>query len=436
MIDLLITHASELLTGRTGTRGAVGDGLHRLDLIRDGAVAVDRGRILAVGPTRALRRRYRGRRVLDARGRLVSPGLVDPHSHLIYAGSRHDEYETLITGQVAPGHRLGGGIRDTVGRTRRASVASLLAQARADLDLMLLHGTTTVEAKSGYGLERTTELRLLRVLHRLRHPVEVVPTFLGAHVLPDEYRTRRRSYVDLVISMLPAARRYAEYCDVCCDPVGFTAEECLRMGGAARALGFRIKVHADQTGPAGGAELAAHLAATSADHLDYISPRGIRAMARQGTVGVLLPSVTYHMMEMIPRVEGGRLRPAAKPFLPRTVRRMIDGGMRVALSADYNPGTSPTQSMQTVMQLAARLYRLSYAEIWLMSTINAAHALDRGQDRGSLEPGRRADLAIWRVREHGMVINRFGVNLVDTVVKDGRVVVEGGVLTPLGRRTP
>jgi imidazolonepropionase len=214
-----------------------------------------------------------------------------------------------------------------------------------------------------------------------------------------------------------------------CDTIGFTEAECLRMAAAARRLGFKLKLHADQIGPAGGADLAARIGAVSADHLDHISSRGIRAMARGGSVGVLLPGVTYHMLEMIPTIERGRLRPAAKPFWPILARRMVDGGMRLALSTDYNPGTSPTPSMQTVMQAAARLYRLGYAEIWHMSTINAAWAVDRGADRGSLEPGKRADLVIWRVPEHGMVIHRFGVNLVDTVVKDGRVVVEAGRIT-------
>lgn len=434
MIDLLVVNAGELLTCRTDPRGAIGPALGRLEIIPGGAVAVDRGRIAAVGPTRALRRRFKARRTLDAAGRLVSPGLVDPHSHMIFAGSRHVEYETIVTGRVDPGRRLEGGIRFTVRKTRAATPAALRAQALTDLDLMLLHGTTTVEIKSGYGLDEATELRLLRVIHDLRHPVDVVATFMGAHVLPEGYVRRRDAYVDLVIHTMSRARRYAEFCDMWRDTTGFTERECLRMAGAALRLGFKLKMHADQVGPAGGAELAARLGATSADHLDYISARGIRAMAKSGTVGVLLPGVTHHMLEMIPRVEGDRLRPAAKAFWPGLVRRMIAGGMRLALSADYNPGTSPTPSMQAVMQLAARLYRLGYAEIWHMSTINAAHALDRGADRGSLEPGRRADLVIWRVPEHGMVINRFGVNLVDSVVKDGRVVVEGGVLTSPSRR--
>jgi imidazolonepropionase len=227
--------------------------------------------------------------------------------------------------------------------------------------------------------------------------------------------------VQLVIDTLPAARRWAEYCDVWCDTIAFTAAETERICETARALGFRLRLHADQVGDAGGAELAARLRVSSADHLDHVSDAGIRALAASGVVGVLLPSVTHHMMEMTPKVEAGRLVPAAKPEWPALARRMVDAGMRLALSADYNPGTSPTPSMQAVMQLAARLYRLGYAEIWHMATINGAHALDRADDRGSLEAGKRADLVVWTVPEHGMVINRFGVNLVETVVKDGRV---------------
>jgi imidazolonepropionase len=425
-VDLLVVNAAELVTCRTAARGAVGPALRELDVVTDGAVAIHQGRVVEAGPTRALRRRYRARRTLDARGKLVTPGFVDCHSHLVFAGSRHVEYERLVTGDVAPGKRLEGGIRYTVARTRAASAAALRRQAQHDLGLMLRHGTTTVEVKTGYGLDRETELRLLRVVHGLRgHPVDVVSTYLGAHVLPEEDAGRRDAYVQLVIDTLPAARRWAEYCDVWCDTIAFTAAETERICEAARALGFRLRLHADQVGDAGGAELAARLGASSADHLDHVSEAGIRALAASGVVGVLLPSVTYHMMEMTPKLEDGRLVPAAKAGWPALVRRMIDAGMRLALAADYNPGTSPTPSMQAVMQLAARLYRLGYAEIWHMATINGAHALDRADDRGSVEPGKRADLVVWTVPEHGMVINRFGVNLVETVVKDGRVAWTG-----------
>lgn len=426
-VDLLILNAGELLTAKSSDGGAIGTALSELELVHDGAVAVNDGKVLAVGATNELRRRFTAPSVLDAEGALVSPALVDPHTHLVYGGSRHREYEFRITGRRPP-RDLRSGINYTVARTREASDDDLVEQARADLDVMLAHGTTLIEAKSGYGLDRDTELRILRVLRDIDHPVDIVATYLGAHVLPEEFAGRREAYVDFVIATLSQARAYAEYCDVCCDPIGFTPAECSRIADAARRLGFRLKVHADQTGPAGGAELAAALGATSADHLDFISPEGLRAMVDAGTIGILLPGVTHHLMEMIPQVRDGELVPAEKPFLPLLVRRMVDAGMRLALSTDYNPGTSPTLSMQAAMQLAARLYRLSYAEVWHMSTINAAHAVDRGQTRGSLEVGKRADAVIWRVAEHGMVIDRFGTNLVDTVVSGGKIVVEEGVL--------
>jgi imidazolonepropionase len=272
MIDLLVSHASELLTCRTQPGGAVGAALQELEIIPDGAVAIDAGRILAVGPTSELEKQFpAARQHLNARGSLVSPGLVDCHSHLLYGGSRHEEYERLVTGgRSGGGVRLDSGIRYTVRKTREASDQALHDQALADLDTMLAHGTTILEAKTGYGLDYPTELRLLKIQNTLDHSIEVVSTFLGAHVLPDEYRDRRSEYVDLLVNMTPEARKYAEYCDVTCDPIGFTVEECDRMCAAARAVGFKIRVHADQTGYAGGAELAARWQAASADHLDYI----------------------------------------------------------------------------------------------------------------------------------------------------------------------
>jgi len=424
MIDLLITHANEVVTCRTGPAGAIGKALEKLEIIPNGAVAIDHGRIVDLGPTPALLKSYDARRVLRADAKLVTPGLVDPHSHLVHAGSRHEEYEALVTGK----RHAGGGILYTVSKTRQASSSSLRKQALSDLDIMLLHGTTTMEAKSGYGLDRKTELLLMKIISGLKHPIQVVPTYLGDHVLPREYRGRRDKYVDLVIRMLDEVRPYAEYFDIVCGPASFTYDECYRMGSRALELGYRIRVHADEIKNDRGAQLAARLKATSADHLDYVTKSGIRALAKSGTVGVLLPGVTFHKTEMIPKMFGKRLLPAVKSFWPRLVRDMINGGMRLALSADYNPGSSPTQSMQMIMQLAARLYRLSYAAIWHMSTINAAHALDRGGNLGSLEVGKRADIVIWRVPEHGMVIHRFGINLVDTVLKDGSVVVSGGSL--------
>jgi imidazolonepropionase len=206
------------------------------------------------------------------------------------------------------------------------------------------------------------------------------------------------------------AATLADYCDVTCDPIGFTFEECLEVGEAARGLGMRIRVHADQFGDARGALLAACLGASAADHLDYASDEGLKAMAQAGTVATLLPGVALHLMEI-----------TEKPFLERLARRAIEAGCVLALSTDYNPGSCPMPSMQTAMQLAARIFRLGYAEIWNMATLNAARALDLAHDRGSLEPGKRADVLVWSVPSHGLAINRFGVNLVDTVIVAGRV---------------
>jgi imidazolonepropionase len=407
--DRLVVHAAELATCRGPREGVTGEALARLELVRDGAVAIGGGRILAVGTTERIRDEFDAQRTLDARGRLVTPAFADPHSHLLYGGTRHEEYEAKVTGRTPV--RLAGGIRYTVSKTREASDAALTAQALADLDIMLAHGTTLLEAKTGYGLEREQELRLLRLTARLEHAVEVVPTFLPLHVLPEEYKGRRREYLEMALSALPEAAGLARYCDVTCDPIGFTYDECLEVGAAARSLGMKIRVHADQMGEARGAALAARLQASGADHLDYATDEGLAAMAKAGTVATLLPGVTLHLMEL-----------EEKPFVKDLAKRAIAAGCVVALSTDYNPGSCPTQSMQMVMQLAARLFRIGYAEIWHMCTLNAARALDCADERGSLEPGKRADLVVWSVPAHGMVINRFGVNLVEAVIANGNIV--------------
>ena len=432
--DLLIVHAAELLTCCGPREGISGEALERVEAVADGALAIEGERIAAVGTTAGICAAYSAPEIIDAAGSLVTPGLVDPHSHLLYAGTRHEEYEARVT-QRAGALRLDGGIRYTVRKTREASDATLVAQALRDLDVMLEHGTTTLEAKTGYGLECDDEMRLLRLTAGLRHPLKVVPTFLALHVLPQAYAGRRQAYLDQAVAALPEAAKLAPYCDVSCDPICFTYEECLQVAQAARALGMKIRVHADQNGDARGALLAAHVHASSADHLDYASDEGFAAMAQSESVATLLPGVTLHMCEMTPRLDGALLGTAEKPFMPLVARRAIASGVVVALSTDYNPGSCPTPSMQMVMQLAARLYRLGYAQIWNMCTLNAARALDLAHDRGSLEPGKRADVVIWSVPAHGMVINRFGVNLADTVIASGRIVVRHGRVAPGSRST-
>lgn len=424
-VDLLIRNAGELLTCAGPETGVAGAAVSQLEVIENGAIAISGGRIVDVGTTTNIERSFRPAAIIDADGALVTPAFVDPHSHLLYGGSRHIEYEAKITGRSS-GSGLQSGINYTVHRTREASDDALVSQALSDLDVMLCHGTTTLEAKTGYGLDRDTEMRLLRLTHGLDHTIDVVTTYLGAHVLPSEYEGRREDYLKLVLELLPQAAQFAKYCDVCCDPVSFTYDECLRVAKAAQAHGMDIRVHADQTGDANGAKLAADLRAHSADHLDYTTDEGFAAMATAGTVGIIFPAVTLHMCEMTPKPKNGGLVPAEKPFMPQMARRAIDSRCTIALSTDYNPGSCPTPSMQMVMQLAARLFRLSYAEIWNMCTINAAASLGRAKDRGSLASGKRADIIIWKVPEHGLVINRFGVNLVDKVIASGKTVVSNG----------
>jgi imidazolonepropionase len=428
--DLLVIHAAELLTCRGNGDGIRGENLRQLDVIADGALAIRGERIVAAGPTSEIVRAHSAQRTLDASGRLVTPGLIDSHSHLVFGGTRHRDYEAKLTQKSLP-DQLEGGIRYTVRRTRETPDEQLIERATADLDLMLAHGTTTLEAKTGYGLSCEQELRLLRLTAGLRHPLEVVPTFLGLHVLPENCVGRREAWIEAVIDALPQAARLARYCDVACDPACFTYEECMRVGAAASALGMKMRVHADQTGNANGALLAARLEASAADHLDYASTEGLKALANSGTVATLLPGVTLHLCEMTPSVREQALVPAEKAFMPLLARRAIDAGAIVGLATDYNPGSCPTRSMQMVMQLAARLFRLVYGEIWHMSTLNAACALDLAHDRGSLEPGKRADVLVWSVPEHGMAIDQFGVNLVDTVIVAGRIVVERGLVSRL-----
>jgi imidazolonepropionase len=417
--DFILVHAQELVTCRGPATGKAGqEALNRLETIADAAVAVAGGKIVAVGRTEDVLAQWRSTECIDARGKLISPGLVDPHSHLLFSGHRHAEYESRITDKPAAG--IEGGIRYSVSRTRGASDAELVRQALSDLDVMLAHGTTTLEAKTGYGLSAESELRLLRLTAGLEHPIEIATTFLALHVPPSPEEKTRGDFIAEMLAALPEAATHAEYCDVTADPIGFTADECLLVGERARELGMGIRVHADQTGDGGGALVAQRLRAAGADHLDYTSDEGFRMMAQAGTVATLLPSVTYHMCEMTPKIRNGCLCAADKPFMPLLARRAVDAGGVIALSTDYNPGTSPTPSMQAVMQLAARLYRLSYAEIWHMCTLNAAASLGRGHDRGSIEVGKRADLLLWNVGTHGMAINRFGYNMVDRVWIEGR----------------
>jgi imidazolonepropionase len=409
-----VVNASELITAhwpKAKTKEALSD----LGIIKDGAVAFQGDKIVAVGPTQEVLHNLRPQTIIDAKGKVVMPGFVDPHTHLVHMGSRHEEYEYKIAGKsYADLHKVGG-IRYTVAMTRAASEEDLFQKGLHDLDIMLLHGTTTVEAKSGYGLDHDSELKLLRVAKRLNenHAVDVVSTFLGAHTSPDEYKENKPGYLQLLEKMLAEAAPLAEFCDIWCDALGFSADECRQYLERARKHGFKLKLHVEQTGWYGGAELAAQLAAVSADHLDFVSAAAIAQLADKGVIGVLLPGCTYHLMEF-------------KKEIP--VRQMIDGGMAIALATDYNPGTCRTQSMQAILETACRLYKLNYAQAINAATLNAAYALDRADSIGSLSVGKRADILLVDCAHHGIMVNNFGINHVKTVIKNGQVVVQDGQL--------
>lgn len=418
--DLIIEGATELLTLRGhSSRPQRGDEMRELGIIRQGALAARRGKIVWVGPTAELLTSVRPAafaKRIDAYGKTVMPGLVDPHTHLVFAGSRENEFAMRIQGksyqEIAA---AGGGINATVAATRKASKAALKAEARKSLDRMLALGTTTVEAKSGYGLELETELKMLEVVRELNEegPMTVIPTFMGAHEIPPEFRQNPEAYVDLVITrMIPevVARRLARFCDVFCETGVFSVEQTERICRAAAGFGLEPRVHADELTDLGGAAMAARLRARTADHLLCAGDDGIRQMAAAGVIAVLLPGTAYFLhMQRYARA-----------------REMIAAGVPVALATDYNPGSCMTESLPLILNLACTQMRMLPAEAITAATINAAWAIGEEDCAGSLEVGKQADILILDAPTHEHLCYHFGVNLVETVVKNGKVVVEDG----------
>jgi imidazolonepropionase len=420
--DLAVVGISELATPQ-GSTARLGADLSRLRVVPDAAVACRDGRIVFAGTERDFRQAVRlpaGGRTLDARGGTVLPGFVDAHTHLPFAGWRESEFNERLSGatysQIAA---RGGGILSTVAATRAASLGDLALLVRSRLDAMLALGTTLAEAKSGYGLSTEAEIKQLDAvrLGSAGHPVEVVPTFLGAHTLPKERKDDRARYLDEIVSeMLPevARRKLARYADAFVDAHAFTPAEARRVLGAAVDAGLGVRIHADQLADDGGALLAAELHAASADHLEHVSDAGIKALARAKTAAILLPSATFFLMQTV--------KPPA--------RRLIEADVPVAIATDFNPGTSPNEAMGTVLELACLSLGLSIDESITAATLNAAYALGRAEETGSVEVGKRADLVVHAVPNRYHLVYRFGVRRVRSVIAAGRVVVEEGQLSP------
>jgi imidazolonepropionase len=416
-VDLLIEHADQLITVASPDGPKQGAAMRELGTIADGALAVVGGRIAAVGATGDVRAQVRSAaRRIDARGKAVLPGFVDAHTHVVFAGDRVGEFERRLEGATyLEIMAAGGGIMSTVRATRAASEEQLAAESAARLRKMLAHGTTTAEAKSGYGLTTADELKMLHVIARLdaSQPIDLAPTFLGAHALPEEYAGRADDYLALVVDeMLPAVRSQFDpppFVDIFCDEGAFTAEQMERVLAAARAPGFPLKAHLDEFAALGGTPRAAALGATSVDHL-IASGTGDLAALRDhpATIATLMPATPFGLGL-------GRYAPA---------RQMIDEyGLAVALGSDLNPGTCWCVAMPFAMALACRGMRLTPAEALAAATLNAAYAVGRGDQVGSLEVGKLADVLILETPDYRHLAYRVGENLVETVVKRGEVVV-------------
>ena len=393
---MLIKNASELLTLKGGCR--TGEKMKDLGIIKDGAVVIEGERISAVGKTCDIK----GAADIDAEGKVVMPGFVDPHTHLIFDGTREREFEMKIEGKsYMEIMAAGGGIYYTVERTRKASKKTLIENAVKTLDHMLAYGTTTIETKSGYGLDVETEVKSLECIKEINHCVERVPTYL-AHAVPKGFEGDYTEYV--VNNVLPAAAPLAHFVDVFCEKGVFTFEETRKIIEEARKHGLVPRLHVDEFS-SGGAELAADLHCISADHLENTSEEGIRKLAESETTGILLPGTPFVLNSEYPQA-----------------RKMIDHGVRIALATDYNPNCL-TESVQLIISLACIKMRMTQAECICAATVNAAHSLGR-DDIGSIEVGNQADIIILDIPNYRHLGYHFGVNLVETVIKKGEIVYQ------------
>lgn len=419
-VDLLITNAHQLVTCASPSGPKRGEAMRDVGMIEGGAVAVVEGEIVAVGLSSDLLAAYSARETVDACGKVVCPGFVDPHTHVVYAGDRVHEFELRIQGaSYMEIMEAGGGIVSTMRAVRDAPVEQLVAESRKRLDAMMVLGTTTVEIKTGYGLSTVAEIKMLDAITQLdaTHTLDLIPTFLGAHAVPPEYKGRTDEYITLVIEeMLPAVAewrsqypisntQYPFFCDVFCEAGVFDRKQSKKVLEAGKALGMIPKIHADEFENLGGVSLATEMGAISADHLDVTPPIEIALLAASDTIGVVLPAVNFHL---------GSSHYAH-------ARELIDAGVALALATDINPGSAPCASMPLVMAIATRYQRLLPSEALNASTINAAHAIGLGGRIGSIEVGKQADILIVDASDYRQLAYELGVNLVERVIKHSTV---------------
>lgn len=415
--DIVIKNIDNLITLKGPNRARVNEEMREIGLINDGIVALKDDKIIYVGKGElpASIKTHKDTILIDGKGKTVTPGLVDSHTHLVHGGSREHELSMKLKGaKYLDILEAGGGIHSTVNATKEASFDQLYDKAKKSLDIMLGFGVTTVEAKSGYGLEDfDTEIKQMEVANKLNedHYVDIVSTFMGAHAIPTKYKDNPRTFIDIIIDeMIPkvSERKLAKFCDVFCEKGVFSVEDSKEILEAGIRYGLLPKVHADEIEPMGGAELAAEVGCITADHLVAASEIGIKMMAEKGVIANLLPGTSFNL-------QTGKFARA---------KRMIEAGVPVALSTDYNPGSCPTENMQLVMSLASIVMKMTPEEVITAATINGAASLKLEEQIGSLEVGKKADLVIFDAPNLDYIIYHFGINHTDKVIKNGKLAFE------------
>lgn len=417
-VDLILKNIGKLVTMQGSSSFRVKEEMNKINIIENAYIAVKNGKILAIGVGDEFGNLCgEDTKIHDAEGLLVTPGLIDSHTHLIHGGSRENEFSMKLNG--VPYIEIlnnGGGILSTVKATKDASEEALYKKAKKSLDRMLEFGVTTVEEKSGYGLELNTEIKQLEVARALdkNHPVDLVHTFLGAHAVPEEYKENHKAYIDILVDvMMPKIKdmELAEFCDVFCEEGVFTIEESEYILQKAKEIGYKLKIHADEIESLGGAELAAKLGCVSADHLMAASDEGIKMMAENNVVANILPATSFNLNKNY-----------------ADCRKMIDMGAIVSLSSDYNPGSCPSENLQLVMQLGCLHLKMTPNEVLTAVTINAAYAIDRADKIGSIEVGKNADFVVFDARNVEYLMYHFGINHTKKVYKNGNLVVDNKVV--------